>query len=72
MLASAADCSSARVFAVGDAAGQRVGGDPVGAAGEDVAAVDAEAEAAAGGVGLGDEADVAERDAEAAGRRRRR
>ena len=50
----------------GDAAGQGVGGDPVGAAGEDGAAVDAQAEAAAGGVGLGDERDVAERDAEGA------
>ena len=50
-----------------DAAGQRVGGDPVRAAGEDVAAVDGELEAAAHRVRLGDEADVAQREREDAG-----
>ena len=71
MLASAADCEQGAGLRRGDAAGQGVGRDPVGAAREDRAAVDVDGEAAAGGVGLGDEADVAEGEAHGAGARRR-
>ena len=72
MLASAADCRRARVFASVMRPGSASAGIQLAPRAKIGAAVDVEREAAAGGVGLGDEADVAEREPDACGSARRR
>ena len=67
MLASAADWRRARVFSSVMRPGRASAGIQLAPRREDRAAVDVDGEAAAGGVGLGDEADVAQGEGHGAG-----